>query len=141
MFVKLNKRINKLNSVMGDIDDFISALILYNISNKYDISDKMDKTIEIIKTCQETYLIYVKHESVVNLIIENIIDKKKRPTRMEAARISSFFNYIRRVRNDVGHPTGKSFPRSEVLAMFLPFPSYLENLEKLLNYFKSNPIQ
>lgn len=55
--------------------------------------------------------------------------------------LSSFFNYIRRVRNDVGHPTGKSFTRSEVLAVFLPFPSYLENLEILLNYLKSNPIQ
>ena len=96
MFVKLNKRINKLNSVMGQIDDFISALILYNISNKYDISDKMDKTIEIIKTCQETYLIYIKHESVINQILENIIDKKRRPTRMEAARIIRYLKKLRK---------------------------------------------
>lgn len=54
--------------------------------------------------------------------------------------LSSFFNYIRRVRNDVGHPSGKKYDRGEVLAMFLPFPSYLENLVKLLKYFKSNPI-
>ena len=45
--------------------------------------------------------------------------------------LSSFFNYIRRVRNDVGHPTGTKFSRGEVLAMFLPFPAYLENLTKL----------
>jgi len=96
MFVKLNKRINKLNSVMGRIDDFISALILYNISNKYDISDKMDKTIETIKTCQETYLIYIKHESAVNLIIENIIDKKRQPTRTEAARIIRYLKKLRK---------------------------------------------
>jgi len=96
MFVKLNKRINKLNSVMGQIDDFISALILYNISNKYDISDKMDKTIEIIKTCQETYLIYIKHESVINQIIENIIDKKRLPTRTEAARIIRYLKKLRK---------------------------------------------
>lgn len=96
MFVKLNKRINKLNSVMGQIDDFISALILYNISNKYDISDKMDKTIEIIKTCQETYLIYIKHESVINQILENIIDKKRQPTRAEAARIIRYLKKLRK---------------------------------------------
>ncbi len=96
MFVKLNKRINKLNSVMGQIDDFISALILYNISNKYDISDKMDKTIEIIKTCQETYLIYIKHESVINQILENIIDKKRQPTRTEAARIIRYLKKLRK---------------------------------------------
>ncbi len=96
MFIKLNKRINKLNSVMGQIDDFISALILYNISNKYDISDKMGKTIEIIKTCQETYLIYIKHESVINQILENIIDKKRQPTRMEAARIIRYLKKLRK---------------------------------------------
>ena len=96
MFVKLNKRITKLNSVMGQIDDIISAFILYNISNKYNISEKMDKTIEIIKTCQETYLIYIKHESVINQILENIIDKKRRPTRMEAARIIRYLKKLRK---------------------------------------------
>jgi len=54
--------------------------------------------------------------------------------------LSSFFNYIRSVRNEVGHPTGRTFSRGEVLAMFLPFPAYLENLIKLLNHFKNDPI-
>jgi len=104
MFVKLNKRINKLNSVMGQIDDFISAFILYNISNKYDINEKMDKTIEIIKTCQETYLIYIKHESVINQIIENIVDKKRKPTRTEAARI---IRYLKKLRKKILKKTKK----------------------------------
>ncbi len=54
--------------------------------------------------------------------------------------LSSFFNYIRRVRNSVGHPTGSTFNRGEVLAMFLPFHSYVENLKLLIDHFNSNPI-
>jgi len=54
--------------------------------------------------------------------------------------LSSFFNYIRRVRNDVGHPTGTSISRADILAMFLPFPKYMENLMKLIDYFSKNPI-
>jgi len=52
MFISLNKRINKLNSIIGQIDELISAFILYIISNKYDINDKMEKTRETVKTCQ-----------------------------------------------------------------------------------------
>lgn len=54
--------------------------------------------------------------------------------------LSSFFNHIRRVRNDVGHPTGTSISRADILAMFLPFPKYMENLMKLIEYFSKNPV-
>lgn len=54
--------------------------------------------------------------------------------------LTSFFNYIRRVRNEVGHPTGTSVSREDILAMFLPFPRYLKNLVKLIDYFSKNPI-
>lgn len=54
--------------------------------------------------------------------------------------LESFFNYIRRVRNEIGHPTGTKVSREDVLAIFLPFPAYMKNLMNLLEYFKNNPI-
>ncbi len=54
--------------------------------------------------------------------------------------LNSFLNYIRNVRNKVGHPTGRKVSREELLAMYLTFPKYLENIMTLLGYFINNPI-
>ncbi len=54
--------------------------------------------------------------------------------------LDGFFNYIRRVRNEVGHPTSTKVSREDVLAMYLPFPGYIKNLIKLLEYFTNSPI-
>lgn len=54
--------------------------------------------------------------------------------------LNNFFDYVRRVRNEVGHPTGYEVSREEILAMFLTFPRYLENLNLLLNFFQENPL-
>ncbi len=54
--------------------------------------------------------------------------------------LKSFFNYVRQTRNTVGHPTGKQITRAEIHGMLIIFPTYLQKLVDLLNYFISNPI-
>lgn len=54
--------------------------------------------------------------------------------------LNNYFNYVRNIRNKVGHPTGREISKEELYAMFLTFPTYLENLDKLSDYFQRNPI-
>ena len=54
--------------------------------------------------------------------------------------LNSFFDYVRRARNKVGHPTGEEMTREKIHAMLEIFPSYIKNLVELLNHFKVNPI-
>lgn len=54
--------------------------------------------------------------------------------------LNNFFNYVRNVRNKVGHPTGREISKEELYAMLLTFPRYLEALNKLADYFQKNPI-
>ncbi len=54
--------------------------------------------------------------------------------------LDNFFNHIREVRNEVGHPTGREIGQEEVYSYLLLFPKYIQNFTKFLAYFKSHPI-
>lgn len=109
------------------LDEFISYIQNQTIKIKFEkkiknkfIATKFNEFLNLVKPLQNQLPKNVKHQLELWL--------------------NSFFNYVKLSRNDVGHPTGKEISREEMHAMFLIFPTYLNNLSELLDHFKNNPI-
>jgi len=49
--------------------------------------------------------------------------------------LASFFNALRKSRNDAGHPSGFSTNPDDIMAMLLVFPRYAKNLWEVRAYF------
>jgi hypothetical protein len=50
------------------------------------------------------------------------------------------FAMMRNMRNDAGHPTGKTVPREAVYANLTVFPTYLRKIYSLINWLGTNPL-
>lgn len=70
--------------------------MIYNITNKYKITEIMEKVIEMIRTFQEDYWISVKHETNINYLIKEIKDKKRKPSRNETVELIKYFRKIKK---------------------------------------------
>jgi len=95
------------------------ALFERKINNKF-IATKFDEFLKFIDPLKANLPRDLRHQ--LNLWLNN------------------FFNYVRSIRNKVGHPTGRKISKEELYGMLLTFPTYLENLNKLNDYFQQNPI-
>ena len=54
--------------------------------------------------------------------------------------LDGIFDFIRRHRNDGGHPTGRKFEREESFALLQLFPTYCRTGYSLIDWLKGNAI-
>ncbi len=156
--------INNIRNISGDLFDAVSELYLFESLKSFQFNCYLAAMILLGGFSEKIFLNFLDEfkSCVQDQTKKNKIDKQKfisgkfneflkiiKPLKNQLSDdvkhnlelwLSSFFNYVRITRNEVGHPTGKEMSREEIYAMLLIFPSYLKNLIELLNHFKSNPI-
>jgi hypothetical protein len=54
--------------------------------------------------------------------------------------LAGIFDFIRKTRNDVGHPTGRPIDRDEVLSLLLLFPTYYQVASEVSMWLSAHPI-
>jgi len=125
-----------------------SMVLLGGFSEKVFLNflDKFNKCIqdqnnrEEFKKKVEKGFIFSKFNAFIEFLEPSIKKIPKEITHNLNLWLNSFFNHIREVRNEIGHPTGRKINQQEVYSYLLVFPTYILNLKKLLDYFKSNLI-
>jgi hypothetical protein len=57
-----------------------------------------------------------------------------------APHVDGIYDFIRRYRNDAGHPSGTKIERQECQALLLLFPAYCQTADRVIEWLKQNTI-
>lgn len=160
-----NDYVNEIKNTAGSLYDTISEMYLFESLKSFKFNCYLGSMVLLGGFSEKIFLNFLAEfkSCVLDQAKKNKIDKQKfisgkfnefldvvKPLKKQLPEnvsqnldlwLNSFFDYVRRARNKVGHPTGEEMTREKIHAMLMIFPSYIENLVELLDHFKSNPIQ
>jgi hypothetical protein len=114
-------------------------LLLDTYTNALNATDRAGFEADLAKKWQ----IKKKHEVFMDWYNKHLEPRLRgklhsdRITEFEFA-MTTIFNYFRNVRNDAGHPTGKTFSRETVLSHLVVFPSYLRVIYDVVDWLGAN---
>jgi len=120
--------------MLGGASEKLLLILIDTFSNF--IED--DKKREDFKKRTKTFIVKVKYNEFLKEFKQIKKDIPKELTRDMDIWFEGIFNFIRNIRNEVGHPTGRRIPRQLVYANLQLFPEYAENVYNLIKYFEAN---
>lgn len=147
--------LNKLMEFNSDLIDDLAHTLLIESLRSFKLNCYFGSVV-LLGMCVETIFehfindlkkfVKIDMSYTISMTFKNLLDSLK-PKKAELPSnigqnlelwLSEFFNYIRQTRSELHQPIVNNFSREEVYGIFLKFPTLLDKLICLLNYFKND---